>query len=157
VVEPARRLWEDPETVVQGQTEERFFWRFFHPLAPRHELITISARSRLTGYPVFSIGIKGGLMVARRIEWRMEEAAIQWRSLAVATVIAWDLGAHLFVVSAGMFQHNPRLADSGWSPWRCGPVPFVYPRNRALGTAQHAFRRSAVGCGFDAFPSAVDA
>ena len=74
IVALANRSWDLPAAFVQYWTEELFFWRFFHPLGPRHWLVTIREGARLAGYMVVSLGCRGGLAVARGVEWRAESA-----------------------------------------------------------------------------------
>lgn len=149
IVSFANDCWSD-RVFAQYWTSDVYFWRFFHPLGPRHSLLTARRGGQLAGYVVLSLGMHHGLMVARVIDARHVTDADFHELMRMAAAHARARGAHLLLAMCGETRQRNLLGATGWASWKRAPLTLVKHRGDEVGQGDSAFSASAGDYGLEA-------
>ncbi len=132
---------------------EFLFWRFFHPLAPRHAVVWQATNGRLTDAAILSLGLRKGFNVGRIITARAGSAASFAALIQQAEHVLKQLGATLLFAFSASPSLNRTYQSIGWKAQADGPPTFLSAK-RFGQPITVSFSGEAIDIGFEAMSAA---
>lgn len=135
---------------------EFLFWRFFHPLAPRHAVVWQATKGRLTDVAILSLGLRRGFNVGRIIAARAESSASFAALVQQAEHVLKRHGATLMFAFSASPNLNRSYQAIGWKAQVDGPPTFLSAK-RFGQPVTVSFSGEAIDIGFEAMSAAEPA
>ena len=134
-------------------TMERFRWRFFHPIGPKHLLIYKESESDIKDFLILSLGPRRGLNVGRVVE--MEASKLENLRILIhaAEKIVRNMGGNLLILFSAYSKLNNMLLEIKYKKMKTPPGTYFYHKNSRDIFSSYSFNGSAGDHGFEALPT----